>query len=77
MAQLVKFLLCKHEDLSLDPHYPYFFKKMDIMACICNSSATRQRQADPQGLLRSQSSKIYDLQVQFETMSQNIMWERD
>lgn len=57
MTQRIKYLLYKHRDLSLDPPHP---GKIYVSACVCSPSAVRwgQRQADPMGLLVSQSSPV-------------------
>lgn len=53
MAHLLKYLLYKHKDLNLEPHYP--LKKLDTGAQACNPSA-EEMGTGSQGHLASQST---------------------
>lgn len=63
ITQRKKCLLYKHRDLSLDPPHP---GKICTSACVHSPSTVRwgQRQADPMGLLVSQSNPVCKPPVQ-------------
>lgn len=69
MAQLVGFLLCKCENLSLDDHHPC--RKLDTIAPICNTSDGEAKAGGSLELIGHTACWINKLQVQWETVSRN------
>jgi hypothetical protein len=53
MAQGTKCLLCRHGDLSLDPHHPC--ERLGMVKCVCKPSA-KSGSGGPEGLLAHQST---------------------